>query len=193
MTRLQPINERINPIFFLKHTFGFLLAVCIFTHTTDTRAQTPQQDGASQPQAKSASGLPLPRFVSISGHEVNLRTGPGLQYPIEWVYRLKGLPLEIIAEYKTWRKVRDWEGAQGWVHQTMLNGKRAFIITNGPHPIYKNPENASKLIARAETGVVGELLNCEEKSQWCRVKADGFEGWLKRESFWGVMNEESVN
>ena len=63
------------------------------------------------------SGLPLPRFVSMRTAEINLRTGPGVQYPIEWVYRRQHLPVEIIAEFRTWRKIRDWQGAQGWVHQ----------------------------------------------------------------------------
>ncbi|MDH5489022.1 MAG: SH3 domain-containing protein [Rhodospirillaceae bacterium] len=184
-----------NTNFFLVYVFSFLLSVGVLSFTTNAQAQeqNPQQQDQIKADAKGASGLPLPRFVSIAGHEVNLRTGPGLQYPIDWVYRLKGLPLEIIAEYKTWRKVRDWEGAQGWVHQTMLSGKRAIIITNGPNPIHKNPDGASGVVARAETGVVGELIKCESKSPWCQVSTDGFAGWLKREHFWGIMDGESVN
>ncbi|HEC14175.1 MAG TPA: hypothetical protein ENI72_00310, partial [Rhodospirillales bacterium] len=75
------------------------------------------------------SGLPLPRFVSLRVNEVNMRTGPGVQYPIEWVYSRQYLPMEVIAEYSTWRKVRDWQGGQGWVHQSMLGGRRSFIVT----------------------------------------------------------------
>lgn len=149
--------------------------------------------GQAQAAEKSASGLALPRFVSIGGFEVNLRAGPGLQYPIEWVYRLKGLPLQIIAEYKTWRKVTDWEGSQGWVHQNMLSGKRTFIVAGGPHTLFKQSDVNSVKVARAESGVVGELRMCEAKSDWCKVRADGFDGWLKREHFWGVMPGEDVN
>ena len=147
----------------------------------------------AEAKEKSASGLALPRFVSVGGIEVNLRAGPGLQYPIEWVYRLKGLPLQIIAEHKTWRKVRDWEGAQGWVHQNMLSGKRRFIVTDGPQAIFKQADSASGQIARAETGVVGKLLSCKAGSDWCAVSADGFDGWMKREHFWGIMTDEAVN
>ena len=75
------------------------------------------------------SGLPLPRFVSLRAAEVNMRTGPGVQYPVEWVYRRQALPMEVIAEYGTWRKVRDWQGTQGWVHQSMLGGRRTLIVT----------------------------------------------------------------
>ena len=184
-----------NTNFFLVYVFSLLLFVVVLAFSNSAQAQgqnTPQQTQTNA-GAKGASGLALPRFVSIAGHEVNLRTGPGLQYPIEWVYRLKGLPLQIIAEYKTWRKVRDWEGAQGWVHQNMLSGKRMIIITNGPHPIHKSPDGASGVVARAETGVVGELIKCEAKSLWCQVSTDGFAGWLKREHFWGIMDGENVN
>ena len=170
----------------------FMPFVILFFALTMTGATTGAIPKA-QAQGKSASGLPLPRFVSMGGHEVNLRTGPGLQYPIDWVYRLKGLPLEIIAEHKTWRKVRDWEGSQGWVHQNMLSGKRVFIVVDGPHTIFKQADAGSLQIARAETGVVGELKSCNANSQWCAIRADGFDGWMKREHLWGVMDGESVD
>lgn len=153
-----------------------------------------QLSGADVARAQnpSASGLALPRFVSIRGIEVNMRTGPGMQYPVEWVSRLAGLPLEIVAEHKTWRKVRDWEGARGWVHQSMLASKRAFIITEGPVSIRAQPAPESAEIARADSGVVGELRACPEQSGWCRVVADGFEGWLQRTDFWGVLDGETI-
>ena len=183
---------RLSAISFVFLFFAFaVLGTASKTHA-QIMAQTTAQT-TSKAKEKSASGLPLPRFVSIGGIEVNLRTGPGLQYPIDWVYRLKGLPLEIIAEHKTWRKVRDWEGAQGWVHQNMLSGKRTFIVMDGPHTIFKEADMASKQVARAETGVVGQLLVCEAGSGWCMVKADGFDGWMKRKHFWGIMNGESLN
>lgn len=137
------------------------------------------------------SGLPLPRFVSLRAGEVNLRTGPGVQYPVEWVYRKSGLPLEIIAEYKTWRKVRDWEGAQGWVHQTMLNAKRSFIVTGATRTITTQADLNARPVARMQAGVVGLLLACPSASEFCRVEVDGFEGWLPRTDFWGVIKGET--
>lgn len=142
-------------------------------------------------QQRSASGLALPRFVSVRGVEVNMRTGPGMQYPIEWVYRLQGLPLEVVAEHKTWRKVRDWDGSQGWVHQSMLAGKRAFMVTGGPVSIHVQAATDSVEVARAETGVVGQLKACPERSDWCEVSVDGFDGWLQRTDFWGVLDDEA--
>ena len=139
----------------------------------------------------SGSGLPLPRFVSLRAGEVNLRTGPGVQYPVEWVYRKSGLPLEVIAEYKTWRKVRDWEGSQGWVHQTMLSAKRGFIVTGGTRDIRTKANMKAPAVARVQTGVSGRLVACPGGSAFCRVEVEGFEGWLNRADFWGVLKGEA--
>ena len=140
----------------------------------------------------SGSGLPLPRFVSLRAGEVNLRTGPGVQYPIEWVYRKSGLPLEVIAEYKTWRKVRDWEGSQGWVHQTMLSAKRGFIVTGANRDIRAKADAKARPVARVQSGVSGHLIACPAKSDFCRVEVEGFEGWLNRADFWGILKGETV-
>jgi SH3-like domain-containing protein len=137
------------------------------------------------------SGLPLPRFVSLRAGEVNLRTGPGVQYPVEWIYRKSGLPLEIVAEYKTWRKVRDWEGAQGWVHQTMLNAKRSFIVTGASRTLTVQADLNARPVARVQAGVVGSLVACPPASDFCRVEVEGYEGWLPRTDFWGVIKGEA--
>lgn len=137
------------------------------------------------------SGLPLPRYVSLRAGEVNLRTGPGVQYPVEWVYRKSGLPLEVIAEYKTWRKVRDWEGAQGWVHQTMLSAKRSFVVVGGTRTLLAKAEAAARPVARVQPYVVGQLLACPDGLDFCRVEVEGFEGWLSRAEFWGVLKGEA--
>jgi len=139
----------------------------------------------------SGSGLPLPRFVSLRAGEVNLRTGPGVQYPVDWVYRKTGLPLEVIAEYKTWRKVRDWEGAQGWVHQTMLSSKRGFIVTGGTRSILSKGDTKARPVARLQAGVSGRLIACPDTTTFCRVEVEGFEGWLNRSDFWGVLKGEA--
>jgi len=138
------------------------------------------------------SGLALPRFVSLRAGEVNLRTGPGVQYPVEWVYRKTGLPLEVIAEYKTWRKVRDWEGSQGWVHQTMLSSKRTFIVTTGTRDIRAKSDPTSRPVAKVQPGVSGQLVACPSGTEYCRVEVEGFDGWLSRLDFWGVLKGETI-
>lgn len=139
-----------------------------------------------------AEERPLPRFVSLRADEVKMRTGPGVQYPVEWVFHRQGLPVEIIAEYQTWRKVRDWQGTQGWMHQSLLSGKRSFIVTGAVRAIRKAPAPDSAPVARAEEGVVGGLFECPDNGQWCRVGVEGHEGWLRRVDFWGAYQNEAV-
>lgn len=140
----------------------------------------------------SGSGLPLPRFISLRAGEVNLRSGPGVQYPVEWVYRKSGLPLQVIAEYKTWRKVSDWQGSQGWIHQTMLSSKRNFIVTGRTRTLLSKKDYNSRPIAKLQASVTGRIISCPQGSEFCHVEVEGFEGWLARGDFWGVLKGENI-
>lgn len=151
---------------------------------------------AFQPEIKTASaqtqgtGLPLPRYVSVRAGEVNMRTGPGVQYPVEWVFQRQNLPLEIIKEYRTWRLVRDWEGTQGWMHQSMLSGNRTFMVTGKPRTLRANPDAKSRAVAIMEPNAIGDLISCPTAAGWCRVRAGKVDGWLRRVEFWGAYRNE---
>lgn len=119
-----------------------------------------------------------------------MRTGPGVQYPVEWVYMRKDLPVEIIAEFETWRKVRDWEGTQGWVHQSMLSGKRTVMITGDVRMLRKEDDAKSPTKARVEPGVIARLVDCPKGNGWCRIEVAGLEGWLRHVDFWGAYKNE---
>lgn len=144
-----------------------------------------------RPDAVIRSGLPVPRFVSLRSGQVNVRTGPGVRYPVDWVFVRAGMPVEITAEFDTWRRIRDWEGTQGWVHQSMLSGRRAFVVTGGVRTVREKPDGSSGAVAQAEPGVIGRLSGC--KSDWCRVEAQGIKGWLRRDEVWGVYKDEKVD
>lgn len=142
--------------------------------------------------APETSGLPLPRFVTLRAEEANMRTGPGEQYPIKWTYQRAGLPVEIVAEYHTWRRVRDWQGTEGWMHASMLTGRRSFIVTGETRSLRAAADAASPIVARIEPKVTGELDRCPAAGTWCRVRIDGLRGWLKRSDLWGVYPNETV-
>ncbi len=139
----------------------------------------------------SVTNLPLPRFVSLRANEVNLRTGPGTTYPIDWVYVRRGMPVEVIAEFDVWRKIRDWQGTVGWVHQSMLDGRRTALIAGGERALRRDAADDAGAVARLEPGVIGQLLQCEVA--WCRLEADGYRGWLRRDEFWGVYPDEKLD
>ena len=136
------------------------------------------------------TGLPVPRFVSLHADRVNLRTGPGDRYPIEWVLTRKEMPVEITGQLEHWRRIRDWEGTAGWVHERMLTGKRAVIVKGGVRQLFRRADPAAPVVARAEPGVIGRLLEC--RGAWCKVETGEVTGWMRRNDVWGVYPEESV-
>lgn len=140
--------------------------------------------------ADNEAGPKLPRFVSLRSDQVNLRVGPGENYPIEWVLTRKEMPVEIVREFENWRMIRDWQGTEGWVHERMLTGKRAVVVKGGIRTLHRQPEVASPAVARAEPGVVARLLEC--RGTWCRVDAADHAGWVQRGDLWGVYPDEVV-
>lgn len=145
--------------------------------------------------AESDSGLPLPRFVSLRAEEANIRTGPGEQYPIKWTYQRQGLPLEITAEFHHWRRVRDWQGTEGWMHSSMLSGRRAFIVVGSgePVPIRTDPNTSAGVVAEVEPKVIGQIEECPKGGAWCRVKIERVKGWMERKAMWGTYPDEGVD
>jgi SH3-like domain-containing protein len=132
----------------------------------------------------------LPHFASLRADTVNLRTGPGERYPIEWVYKRKGLPVEVTAQVDVWRRVRDADGTEGWVQERMLAASRSVVVTGAPRTLRADPDAAAAAVARAEPGVIARLLEC--KGPWCRVETQGLKGWLPRAEMWGVTRDETV-
>lgn len=144
------------------------------------------------PVAQAASELRIPRFVTVKAKEANVRTGPSVRYPVLWVYKRSGLPVEILAEFEQWRKIRDKDGDEGWIHKSLLSGKRSVFLTGQKeHVVYRLPDPASLPLLRAESGVMGSVLSCEK--QWCRINIDGEKGWLERQFLWGVYPDEVMN
>jgi len=138
------------------------------------------------------SGLPLPRFVSLRSQEVNMRTGPGVRYPVDWVYKRRNMPVEVVAEFGTWRRVRDVQGTEGWIHQSMLSNKRTLAVTGQTRTLRQHPDSKSPAIARVEPGAVGEILTCSDGSGWCQLSFGRHDGWLRRVEFWGAYPSEKI-
>jgi len=159
---------------------------------------TPKQPPPVPPTGKSESGLPLPRFVSLKADRVNLRAGPGTDYPTSWVYRRAGLPLEVLSEFEGWRQVRDAEGATGWVMQSLLSGRRTALVTpwdlkgkNKPQiPVRNSDSNSSRVIVNVEAGVIVNVHNCD--GRWCSVSIDRYRGYMPQKQLWGVYENETV-
>lgn len=140
------------------------------------------------------TGLALPRFASLRSNHINARSGPGARYPIEWVYMQKSAPVEIIAEFELWRKIKDWQGSESWVHKSMLTGKRFVkVITPGENNIYAKDDYNAKVIAKVEDEVVGEIKKCPVNTNFCLVQFDSIDGWMPRQNLYGIYPDEIID
>ena len=151
---------------------------------------------SAQAVGPNKSGLPLPRFVSLKAGRVNLRIGPGRNYPVDWMYMKTGLPMEIIQEYDNWRRVRDSEGTEGWINQSLLSGKRTGIVTpwnrgkDATVPLLDRPAEDGRKVADIEPGALGSIENCN--GNWCEMRFGGRGGWLNQSQIWGAYPRETV-
>ena len=106
-----------------------------------------------------ASGLPVPRFVSLKADKVNMHIGPAKTYEVKWVYQRAGLPVEITAEFENWRRIRDADGAEGWVYHSLLSGRRTGLVIAKAKdvlvPLYEKADVESAVVAKLEPGVLG--------------------------------------
>jgi SH3-like domain-containing protein len=142
----------------------------------------------------SSSGLPVPRFVSLKPDRVNVRGGPTRDHDVAFVFTRTGLPVEITAESDNWRRIRDWEGSEGWVYHSLLSGRRTALVTAKPTedlvPLYERPDGQSALAARLQRGVLALVKQCT--GTWCRISGTGFDGWIAQDRLWGVYPGEKV-
>ena len=140
------------------------------------------------------SGLPLPRYVSLKADKVNMHIGPAKHYETKWVYQRAGLPVEITAEFENWRRIRDWEGAEGWVYHSLLSGRRTAMVTSKHKdelvPLFAAAEDQTQVVARLQPGVSASVRKCTGK--WCQIAGSGFDGWIAQERLWGVYPNEKV-
>lgn len=134
------------------------------------------------------TNLPLPRFVSLKASEGNVRRGPSLSHRIDWVFKRRDMPLEVTAEYGHWRRVRDREGAGGWVHYALLSGARTVIVEQPLLDLHVRPDERTPVAAKLERGVIARLGDCDV--EWCRVSSGGYKGWAPKSALWGVMPDE---
>jgi len=174
---------------------GALVLALVSSATADVAAQ-----GAPAASAAGASGLPVPRFVSLKSDRVNLRQGPGTEYPTAWVFRRAGLPVEVVKEFESWRQVRDAEGTTGWVLGSMLSGRRTALIlpwevkAGSGQPtlavLRDDDSESAHAVAQVEAGVLASIINCD--GRWCRVSVSGFRGYIEQAKLWGAYQGEVI-
>jgi SH3-like domain-containing protein len=145
--------------------------------------------------AGSATKPMLPRFASLKWEKTNVRVGPGTQYPIRWIYQRQGLPVEIIAEFANWRRVRGSDGSDGWVHSALLSPRRTALISpwsKSSLNLRARPNDKAAIVARLEARVLVRLDRCDRA--WCAVSVpeQNFSGYVRQVRLWGVYPDETT-
>lgn len=142
----------------------------------------------------SVSRLPVPRFVSLKYDRVFVRGGPNRDQDPRWIYTRSGMPVEITAEFENWRRIRDWEGAEGWVYHSQLSGKRTAVVVPKSKddlvPLYASTSNEAAVAAKLQSGVLGAIKTCD--GSWCQFVGKDFDGWVRQERLWGAYPSEKV-
>lgn len=169
---------------------ALLLALAALVDAGSAKAQVAARETGE-------SGLPLPRFVSLKADRVNVRRGPGFDHKIDWVFLRAGLPVEIIAEFDTWRRIRDSEGAEGWVLGSLLSGRRTALVapwlkgeSAKTFPLHAENEDDSRVVSRVGPSVLVDIMSCG--GEWCEVETRGIRGWIRQEALWGVYPNETI-
>ncbi len=138
--------------------------------------------GTSAPLA-AQGGRPLPYWASISEDEARMRVGPSLDFPSNWIYRRRDLPVKVVQVLGLWRKVEDSDGAQGWMHVRLLSDTATGIVTAAIAPMKDAPDDGARTLFRAEKGVVGRLSACAKG--WCAFDVRGQRGYVRASDLWG--------
>ncbi|MEJ0011620.1 MAG: SH3 domain-containing protein [Bauldia sp.] len=165
-------------------------------HAAASSASAPAAVDVPDPAvALGKSGLPLPRFVSLKAGRVNVRVGPGEDYKVAWVFTKSALPVEIIQEFDTWRRIRDSDGQMGWVFHSLLSGKRTAVVTpwakGDPLPVRARATADAAVTAYLQPGVEAAVDRCN--GGWCNLSGQGFSGWIEQSQLWGVYPDEVVD
>ncbi len=159
---------------------------------TLSTAKAAQENTGARSAVRTQTGLPLPRFVSLKSERVNVRRGPSNEHGVAWVFTRKSLPVEIIAEFDNWRRIRDSEGAEGWVYHALLVGRRTVIAAPWSKDkvmrLLADASASGDLVARIGSGALGELKSCDGK--WCYAVFGGYEGYMSQETLFGVYPGE---
>ncbi len=183
---------------------GLVFAVLVSPALANETGQAAGAESVVSVKRGRVTNLPIPRFVSFKAGAVNLRVGPGRQYEIAWLYKKRGLPVEVIQEFDRWRRIRDADGTTGWVLHSLLSSRRTALVapwdverddkgkvlTVGLHEGHRDASRDARVAARLQAGVLADLEEC--KASWCRIAIGDHRAWIDQQLLWGTYPGEII-
>lgn len=178
-------------MFFLRFLLiGLFVLSGLFSPVSLAFAAEKGGEGAASP-AKTVAGAVLPRFAVLKSDNTYVRTGPSMDYPIRWIYKRADLPVEIIHEYDSWRKIRDQDGAVGWVHRILLSSQRTVLVSGAAFATAWDSPLGNHAVAKLGPGVIAKVTECNK--DLCHLDFPPYEGWVEKKFLWGVYPSEILN
>jgi len=149
---------------------------------------------ASADRIGRTTGFAIPRFVSVKAKPANVRVGPGTGYPLKWTFVRRFVPVEVTAEFGRWRRIRDWDGSEGWILGALLSGRRTALVApwvkGKTIPLRRRPVPAARILAQLQPGVFVSPKGCD--GAWCDVAVAGRDGYVRQSQLWGVYADEHL-
>jgi SH3-like domain-containing protein len=176
---------------------GPLLTDVVKPNSAATAQPATHAAGSAMPATvPGATGLPVPRFVSLKSDQVNVRRGPAADHQIAWIFQRAGLPVEVTAEWENWRRIRDADGSEGWIYHSLLSGRRTAVVApwaaaDKTFPLRSRADADATLVARMQPGVLSNVASCN--GSWCRIRGDGYDGYIEQDRLWGVYPGEKFD
>ena len=125
------------------------------------------------------------KFLSLKKNKVNVRYGPGLDFPVKYIYKKKNLPIKQIDRKENFRRIIDYKKNSGWIHISQLK-KNNSVIAIENKILFKKSTIFSQPIANIKKGRLLVIMKCEKN--WCKVETEGYKGWVNKGNLWGTVN-----
>jgi SH3-like domain-containing protein len=128
-----------------------------------------------------------PEFVSLKSSMINMRVGPGKEFPVSWTFIKVDLPMMLIAEFNEWKKVRFIDQTEGWIHKSMVTNRNTALVAVDYTILYRQ-DSTSHPIAKIEKNVIVKVIKTHQN--WVKVAVGKIKGWVKKHDLWGVNIEQ---
>lgn len=128
------------------------------------------------------SSSALAERLTVKVPVANIRSGPGAKHEILWKIE-KYHPIFVLEKSGSWYRFHDFEGDEGWIHESLVHKLPSIITTKEKCNIRSGPGSKFKISFTVEKGIPFKIL--KRKGSWIHIQhADGDKGWIHKSLVW---------